>query len=66
MMKKFFKPFTPKWYWILFGCAGKFNTDFDAKKKPGDDFGQAEMNKDIQNFYKIFKTNPKIKSDGNF
>jgi hypothetical protein len=24
------------------------------------------MNKDIQNFYKIFKTNPKIKSDGNF
>lgn len=63
---KFFKPFTPKWYWILLGSAGKFNTDFDAKKNSGDDDGQKEMNLDIQNFYKIFKTNPKIKSDGNF
>ena len=31
-IKKLFIPTTPKWYWLLLGCAGTFNTDFDAKK----------------------------------
>ena len=64
---KSFKPFIPKWYWILIGCGGEFNTDFDCKKggEIEDDFGLSEMKKDIDAMYTIFKTNPKVKSDGN-
>ena len=41
------------------------NTDY-AEKKGSQDHGATEMNKDIQAMYKIFKTNPKVKSDGSY
>ena len=65
MQRRKGEPPIPNWYWILLGSAGDMNTDY-AEKKGSQDHGATEMNKDIQAMYKIFKTNPKVKSDGSY
>jgi hypothetical protein len=53
-----------KWYWIIFGSAGEYTSDYIGKKGGKDDFGLSSMENDVKILNNIFKDNPIAKGDG--